>query len=221
MKTSAILTIGLLCVWCSLCVDDKDKNDQRMLGYALGFGLLFILVCKNLYSKDKECSTYEYVVNNEAANQEIEAANQEIEAADQEIEAADQEIEAADQEIEAANQEIEEANEDNVDNQNLSKNNGESQSPIEEPEKSDDILQFLINILPTLGKMIGTYFSIGLICGLMAYLRKNDKRDFWRYFFGWFCYCILEMCGGGDPVCIGYILQCCGECGDECCQVLF
>jgi hypothetical protein len=193
MKTSAILTIGLLCVWCSLCVDDKDKNDQRMLGYALGFGLLFILVCKNLYSKDKECSTYEYVVNNEAA----------------------------DQEIEAANQEIEEANEDNVDNQNLSKNNGESQSPIEEPEKSDDILQFLINILPTLGKMIGTYFSIGLICGLMAYLRKNDKRDFWRYFFGWFCYCILEMCGGGDPVCIGYILQCCGECGDECCQVLF
>ena len=63
MKTSAILTIGLLCVWCSLCVDDKDKNDQRILGYALGFGLLFILVCKNLYSEDEECSTYEYATN--------------------------------------------------------------------------------------------------------------------------------------------------------------
>ena len=33
-----------------------------MLGYALGFGLLFILVCKNLYSEE-ECSTYEYVTN--------------------------------------------------------------------------------------------------------------------------------------------------------------
>ena len=76
MKTSAILTIGLLCVWCSLCVDDKDKSDQRMLGYALGFGLLFILVCKNLYSEeeeDEECTTYEYVTNepaNEPANGE-------------------------------------------------------------------------------------------------------------------------------------------------------
>ena len=60
METSAILTIGLLCVWCSLCVDDKDKSDQRILGYALGFGLLFILVCKNLYSED-ECSRYEYL----------------------------------------------------------------------------------------------------------------------------------------------------------------
>lgn len=60
MKTSAILTIGLLCVWCSLCVDDKDKSDQRMLGYALGFGLLFILVCKNLYGED-DCSRYEYL----------------------------------------------------------------------------------------------------------------------------------------------------------------
>jgi hypothetical protein len=60
METSAILTIGLLCVWCSLCVDDKDKSDQRMLGYALGFGLLFILVCKDLYSED-ECSRYEYL----------------------------------------------------------------------------------------------------------------------------------------------------------------
>ena len=60
METSAILTIGLLGVWCSLCVDDKDKSDQRMLGYALGFGLLFILVCKDLYSED-ECSRYEYL----------------------------------------------------------------------------------------------------------------------------------------------------------------
>ena len=49
-------------IWCSLCVDDKDKSDQRMLGYALGFGLLFILVCKNLYSEE-ECSTYEYATN--------------------------------------------------------------------------------------------------------------------------------------------------------------
>ena len=60
METSAILTIGLLGIWCSLCVDDKDKSDQRMLGYALGFGLLFILFCKNLYSED-ECSRYEYL----------------------------------------------------------------------------------------------------------------------------------------------------------------
>ena len=63
METSTILTIGLLGIWCSLCVDDKDTSEQRMLGYALGFGLLFILVCKNLYSKDKECSTYEYATN--------------------------------------------------------------------------------------------------------------------------------------------------------------
>jgi hypothetical protein len=60
METSAILTIGLLGIWCSLCVDDKDKSDQRMLGYALGFGLLFILVCKDLYSED-DCSRYEYL----------------------------------------------------------------------------------------------------------------------------------------------------------------
>jgi hypothetical protein len=75
MNTSAIVTIGLLGIWCSLCADDKDKSDQRMLGYALGFGLLFILVCKNLYSEeeeDEECSIYEYVTNepaNEPANE--------------------------------------------------------------------------------------------------------------------------------------------------------
>ena len=60
METSTILTIGLLGIWCSMCVDDKDTSDQRMLGYALGFGLLFILVCKDLYSED-ECSRYEYL----------------------------------------------------------------------------------------------------------------------------------------------------------------
>ena len=70
METSTILTIGLLGIWCSMCVDDKDTSDQRMLGYALGFGLLFILVCKNLYSEedeedeeDDECSIYEYASN--------------------------------------------------------------------------------------------------------------------------------------------------------------
>ena len=72
METSTILTIGLLGIYGAQCVsiDDKDTSSQRMLGYALGFGLLFILVCKNLYSEedeedeeDDECSIYEYASN--------------------------------------------------------------------------------------------------------------------------------------------------------------
>ena len=185
MKTSAIFTIGLLCVWCSLCVDDKDTNDQRMLGYALGFGLLFILVCKNLYSKDKECSTYEYVVNNETADQEIEEADQEIEAADQEIEAADQEIEEADQEIEAADQEIEEANEDNVDNQNLSKNNGESQSPIEEHENGNESLLALF-------LMFLLYAIVGWVLHSLCKPHDSD-RSVKGYAFFWPCYFICDF----------------------------
>ena len=81
-----------------MCVDDKDTSDQRMLGYALGFGLLFILVCKNLYSEEDEEDEEDEDEEDEEDEDEEDEEAEEAEEEDEDEELTWDDLEGMDEE---------------------------------------------------------------------------------------------------------------------------